>query len=86
MRGILIGFAVGVACLQQQAALPGVAVICALVLMFGFACAIAFCLPRFRAPSLMRPHWSLALVTPPGVPTHDCNVYCPLRSRTATSS
>ena len=53
MRGILIGFAVGVACLQQQAALPGVAVICALVLMFGFACAIAFCLPRFRAPSLI---------------------------------
>ncbi|SAL64921.1 DNA internalization-related competence protein ComEC/Rec2 [Caballeronia udeis] len=53
MRGILIGFALGVACLQQQAALPGVAVICALVLMFGSACAIAFYLPRFRAASLI---------------------------------
>ncbi len=53
MRGILIGFALGVACLQQQAELPGVAVICALVRMFGSACAIAFYLPRFRAASLI---------------------------------
>jgi len=53
VRGILIGFALGVACLQQQAELPGVAVICVLVLMFGFVCAIAFYLPRFRAASLI---------------------------------
>jgi len=49
VRGILIGFALGIACLQQQAALPGVYVACALVLMLGLVCALAFCFRRFRA-------------------------------------
>jgi competence protein ComEC len=53
VRGILIGFALGIACLQQQAALPGVYVACALVLMLGLVCALAFCFRRFRAVSMI---------------------------------
>ncbi|MEA3104262.1 MAG: competence protein ComEC [Caballeronia mineralivorans] len=51
MRAILIGFALGIACLQQQAALPDVYAACALVLMLGLACALAFCFRQFRAVS-----------------------------------
>ena len=53
MRGILIGFALGIACLQQQAVLPGALVWWALLLLLGLACALAFCFPRFRAVSLI---------------------------------
>jgi len=53
VRGILIGFALGIACLQQQAVLPGGLVLCALLLVLGLACALAVCFPRCRAVSLI---------------------------------
>ena len=53
MRGILIGFALGIACLQQQAVLPGALILWVLLLLLGLACALAVCFPRFRAVSLI---------------------------------
>ena len=53
MRGILIGFALGIACLQQQAVLPGRLVWCALLLLLALTCALAVCRPRFRIASLI---------------------------------
>ncbi|QIE23325.1 Competence protein [Caballeronia sp. SBC1] len=53
MRGILIGFALGIACLQQQAVLPGALFLWALLLMLGLAGALAVYFPRFRAASLI---------------------------------
>lgn len=48
MRGILIGFALGIAWLQQQAVLPGLPVLCGLVL----ASAASLCVRRLRVASL----------------------------------
>jgi competence protein ComEC len=53
VRGILIGFALGIACLQQQAVLPGALVSWALLFLLGIACTLAVCFPRFRAASLI---------------------------------
>jgi competence protein ComEC len=53
VRGILIGFALGIACLQQQAVLPGRLVWCVLLTMLGLASGLAVCFPRFRAASLI---------------------------------
>jgi len=53
VRGILIGFALGIACLQQQAVLPGALVLWALLFLLGIACTLAVCFPRFRAASLI---------------------------------
>lgn len=39
--------------MQQQAALPGVYGACALVLVFGLACAPVVCVPQFRAVSMI---------------------------------
>lgn len=52
MRVILIGFAIGIAWLQQQAVLPGVALMCILLLaLLAFACAAVFV--RFRRSALV---------------------------------
>ena len=53
MRGILIGFALGIAWLQQQAVLPSTLVLWALLLLLGIACALAVCFPQFRLALLI---------------------------------
>jgi competence protein ComEC len=53
VRGILIGFALGIACLQQQAVLPGAPVWWGLLLLLGIACALAIRFIRFRAALLI---------------------------------
>ena len=53
MRGILIGFALGIACLQQQAVLPGALFLWALLPLLGLACALAVCFQRCRLVSLI---------------------------------
>ena len=52
MRGMLIGFALGIVWLQQQAALPGVLVICAFLCVFACCCTLACWVPRWRNASL----------------------------------
>ncbi|WP_031363909.1 DNA internalization-related competence protein ComEC/Rec2 [Caballeronia sordidicola] len=53
MRAILIGFALGIVCLQQQAVLPSALVLWALLLLLGLACALAVCFPQLRLVSLI---------------------------------
>ncbi|MGX7002683.1 DNA internalization-related competence protein ComEC/Rec2 [Caballeronia sp. KNU42] len=48
MRGILIGFALGIVCLQQQAVLPSALILWALFLLLGLACVLAVCFPTLR--------------------------------------
>ncbi|KQR90170.1 competence protein ComEC [Burkholderia sp. Leaf177] len=53
MRGMLIGFALGIVWLQQQAALPGVLIICSCLCVFACCCTLAYCVPRWRSASVI---------------------------------
>lgn len=53
MRGMLIGFALGIVWLQRQAALPGVWVICAAACAVACACTLSVYLPRWRYACLI---------------------------------
>src|ERR1700712_3417255 len=50
---MLIGFALGIVWLQQQAALPGVLFNCAALCALASACALSFYLPRWRTACLI---------------------------------